>query len=327
MALPAQLQEKKRALEAAAAEEAASRAEEQKLASVTPPVAAVEGGSTAFDEGQFVVTPITAAQETAPLLAEPESHWKDLATLHEKHWQTLQGMNQKLEKDNTSLKEELDSLKTAVQELKNPAAKSMTPASDPQDDLTEEELATYKETFPVIEKVSKRQAKQLINSVVEPLLKKIQDLESNQTSVVKDLKTTNSTTFYNVVSSTVKDFSAIVADPKFKEYLGQRVPFADYTIGQALEANIEHRNLDRVVEIYSGFSKGNVVKPSISSMMSPNLGSSGATTIKQPPMLKMSARKQANEDFRRGRIDKATMDNISNLYAKAEKENRIDFNS
>lgn len=310
------------------------------VASMTPgPVATTvpAGAESDMDESAFAVGHVPAedgavSDTPAPRREEGgRTNWEEESKENYHRWKTVAGMYEKAKDDLVSLKDEVRLLKDSLETMKKapapvvPAAVNLT-----EEELTSEETETYEKAFPVINKLSKKVAQQMINQVVAPMQEEIRSLKEGNSSVAQTIKDTDERTFYSNVVSRVPDMEKTIQLPEWKDYLSQRVPYTDYTRGQALIAAHGARNLDRVSEIFSGFKPGS--PDSIDSLVTPAVnGSQNTAAILQSggkkPNLKFSERKKASEDMRKGRISKEQFEKIDSMYKRAESENRIDYKS
>lgn len=242
-------------------------------------------------------------------------------------WKTVAGMYEKSKDDIAALREELKDLKESIKATPAPARAPAVVDNVPDEELTDQERATYENAFPVINKLSKRQSRQMMQEVIAPLQEKIKALEAGNTSVAQTIKDSDERAFYSTVQSKVPNMNTIINKPEWKEYLSQRVPYTEYNIGQALARAHEGRDLDRVAEIFNGFKPAGV--EDINQMVTPSVGASATPASITVPKsnLRWSERTKASQDFRKGRISKERMAEITTIYDRAAQENRIDYNA
>jgi hypothetical protein len=208
----------------------------------------------------------------------------------------------------------------------------MPPVVDTSDDWTEEERATYGPAETPVQKVARREAKKIAKQLRAEIDREIGELRNSQQQVGKDLAATTEQQFLSTVKANVKNFEAIIASPKWADYAATRIPYTQMKVSDALGIAHNNRDLERVLEIFSGFKP---VTPTLKHMESPPINGSAAPSSSggEKPILRMSDRKKLNNDFRLGRLDKdpvkakAKLDLLVAEFTQAEQEGRLDYNS
>lgn len=307
------------------------------VVSLTPiPEVKPSGEVKPIDPNLYAVTPTTTETPTtvtptpnAEVTPETSTDWQAEAKDLKQKWKSVSGMYERAKADKKDLEDKIESLTNTVSELsKKLEVKPAPKAPDPDEVITPEEETQYKDAFPVVRKLSKSVAREVLEQVVNPLKQEIADLKNQTATVSKNTAETDERVFYNNVRDRVKTMDTIIQDPKWQEYLNGRVPYTNNTVGQALVAAHNGRDMDRVVEIFEGFNKGAASNGNpLESMVTPTITPSGQpSSLPQPkPILKWSERQKASEDFRKGRMDRTKFDQITALYKEAEKDNRIDY--
>ena len=286
---------------------------------------------TTIDPMQFAVdsvVPEVSSDPEAPLKTELE-RLRAEEEKNEQRWRSLKGMNQRLETDNEDFKRQIVDLKTTLQEIRTSVdANKPLPPPDMSEQLTPEEETVYKDSRSFVEKVSKQMAKKTFSTELETIRKELKDLKESQVGIAKNLSSTSEDTFVSVVRSVIPSFDTISKDPKWESHLrSTKVPFSKDTLLDALTRAVNSKDLDAVKEIYSSFKPTGV---SLEKLVTPpiNGGGSGTTrSSESKPVLKLSARKQASEDFRKGRLKSQQFAEISAIFKEAEKEGRLDINA
>lgn len=310
-----------------------------------------------LDESQFSVDGTAPAPTPAPAPAPPaltvvpstpspapagttRSASELAAELNEQRWQTLQGMY-------NAQKAELDQLREANRQLQEdrapaPSGPHASPApsgntdimsllpndDDPSFKLTETEVAEYADSFPVIGKLAKKQANELVKSVLSPMVATIARLEKQLGEQTQKIDRSTEGTFMSAVRAHVQDFDTVTAHEGWRPFLASRVPFSTMTFGKALMTAHEGQQLEHVKEIFGKFRELHNQKPSEipgTFAAPPASGASPTPQSTTKPTLKWSQRQKASEDFTKGRINHAQLQQIDALYKQAEMDGRVDF--
>lgn len=220
--------------------------------------------------------------------------------------------------ENAELRDHIVSLETKLDQLlrrsEAPAPKQEVAAPAEMLDLTEQEKATYAASAPVIEKIAKR----IINE-------RMQRLEATH-------KADSVEAFTALVKTQVSQASALVRDPKFNEYLAQRVVGTGLTRRQIFDAAHSNRDLDAVLDIFTGFTQNSQKAVALDSATAPSAVAatpSGQTATpaqnktKKPIMFKESDSAALSRDFRAGKITMDLYKKRRALLEQADRENRI----
>jgi hypothetical protein len=282
----------------------------------------VPGGTPVNEGGDSVVVPPSDEPEIKPLTLEEQ--WRIKSEQWESKFRSLQGVVENLEPQLRSEKELRSKIEQELQNLRE-AMPRPEPVPDPSEELTEEETRIYGESAPAVQKIARKVARGELTSALADLRKEIADLKAANARVETGVATNEEQRFINEVKSNVKHFDGVIKSAEWQEYLKQKVPYTKSTIGQALQTAHEARDLDSVIEIFSGFKPS---RAALESMKSPILGSGGNPvdiSSRSKPMLKWSDRQKVSEDFRKGRLTKDQRDHWDKLFKEAEAENRIDY--
>ena len=284
-----------------------------------------------IDEASFAVDDAAAAAPVpAPVVQEParvvegDTDFQAQSKEFYHKWKTVAGMYEKAKSDLEEQKEALSALTAEVSQLK--AAKPQVVRA-PDEEISEAEEATYKDAFPVVRKLGRKVAREVMDEVIAPLQEEIRQLREGTATTEKKFKQSEEQTFYQSVKARVPEMDAFLETPEWQEYQNQRVPYTNYTLGQALISAHTARDLDRVTEILHGFKKP--VPVTLESLVTPHVQSTGSSQVNSAPKpkLKWSERQKASLDFRKGRINKQRFDEIAQLYKRAESENRVDMSA
>lgn len=264
--------------------------------------------------------------ETPPTLQEPpkpsvEDELRAENAKLEQRYRSLQGVIEKLEPEVRSEREQRAKLEQEMVKLRE----ALPQPINPDEELTEEELATYGESSPVIQKIAKKIARGELSAAVKELKKEIAELKEASSKIQTDLTQTSEEQFLGYVKSVIKNFDTIVASKEWSEYLGSRAPYSRKSIHDLLTEAHMNRDADTIKEIFEGFKPS---KSALASMVTPTLGAGSAPPNlngTQKPILKWSDRQKISRDFKFGRIDQAEKSKWDKLFKEAEAENRIDY--
>lgn len=195
--------------------------------------------------------------------------------------------------------------------------------------LTEQERTDYGEAEGAITKIATKAVLDVLRKPLEDLAARIGTLEGNVRETATSVQRTASEGFIGTVKQTVTDFDQLVARPDWLTFLEGEVPYtAGMKFKQALANAHASRNLKAIVDLFDKF-RGGAVQPVNTSGYNAAPVTSGAST--PPPaqaaqeMLAFSARKQASEDFLKGRITQQQMEEVSKKYNEAAAKGLIDY--
>jgi len=265
-----------------------------------------------------------ASVEEEPKPLSLEDQWKATAEKWETKYRSLQGSIERIEPELRSERELRTRLEQQMQELRE-AMPRPEPVLDPSEELTEDELKVYGESSAVVQKIARKVARGELASALKDLKQEIAQLKEANGRVETGVAQSEEERFVDSVKRNVKNFDAIIKSSEWVDYLSQRVPYTKDTISSALDKAHAKRDLDSVLEIFQGFKPS---KAALESMKSPVLNGGAAPVNangQRKPILKLSDRKKVSEDFRKGRIDKATLDTWNKLFREAEAEGRLDL--
>jgi hypothetical protein len=248
-------------------------------------------------------------------------------------YKALQGSHEVLVRENKEMRNRFVELEAKIEELKAELAKQQPPqqeTKEPDLELTPEEKETYAESLPVINKLLAANEWRIHKSIIEPLKNEIENLKKNNRQVVDQIAAVDSSSFLQQVKARVKDFDAKVASPEWRDFLSKPVsPYTQITIGEALwNEGHQKRNLPLVLQIFEDFEKSrknNVTAAYAAPPVSAASGSLANGVTDKKPILKMSARRQLHDDFKKGRITFSKYQTMKALFDEAEKEGRIDY--
>lgn len=203
------------------------------------------------------------------------------------------------------------------------------------EDLTPEERETYQGSIPVMEKLMRN----MLMTHVDPALATLRDRTD---AAQQTATTTAATTFDATLNATVPDLQQLASNPHFVNFAAQPIPYTGgkETVRSRLKAAYEAQDTTTIsgimAEFRTGIASAPVVNPAppAAAFQAPQT-SPPTSPVPRPaapvdnlgPMLKMSKRTEASALFRKGRIDRAQLDQIDAVYTKAFAENRVDMTS
>lgn len=259
--------------------------------------------------------------------------WKAEFEKSEQRYRSLQGMIASKQTENEKLRDDFGKMQETIDKLQQDLhhkriADKITPVDlDSIPDLTEDEARVYAESAPVIAKLSRKEAAAVVKQVIQPLVQELAELKKGQKEVGDRSTNTEEALFTDAVKRAVPDMAGKVKHPEWGEFLSKKAPFSRATYRELLQTAHYARDLDTVVEIFSGFRPASLGTGS-------GLSAPPATgAARQPgrpeakPTLRLSERRKISEDYRMGRISYAELQKHQKRFAEAEAEGRLDFNS
>ena len=271
------------------------------------------------------ITKPTLVPPVEPKTPTPEEQWKAEALKNEQRWRSLQGVIESLEPALKSEKAQREKLENELRELRE-AMPPPVPLPNPEEDLNEEELATYGESQGFVSKVARKIARGETKAALAAIEKELKELRESQHRVQTDLTTTSESQFMSHVKSRIQNFDEIVASDEWKDYIATKAPYSRKTVYDMLAEAHVGRDLDTLAEIFAGFKPA---KATLAGMVSPSMSGGGSAPVQlngqHKPILKLSDRKRVSDDFVKGKITKDVRDYWVNLFKEAEAEGRLDF--
>jgi len=277
--------------------------------------------------------PATSSVEEPVVVEKPiplEEQYRITAEKWETKFRSLQGTVESLEPQLRSERDMRTRLENELQALREAMPKPEV-KPDPTEELTEEELATYKDSTTVIQKIAKKIAKGELSAALKDIRKEVDDLKAATGRVESGVVQNEEKTFLDSVRRGVKNFDATIETQEWKDYLGKKLPYSRDTIYDALQSAHDRRDLDTILDIFKDFKPS---KSALDAMRTPTLNGGGGSPQNlngnQKPILKWSDRKRMSDDMKFGRIktkeQKAEWDRWDAEFRLAEQEGRVDFN-
>ena len=271
--------------------------------------------------------PPSTQVETPP----PDKDWKAEYDKMEQRYRSLQGVIDSKQRENEQIRGAFADLQEQVDKLKQDLSKKQVADKiAPIDfenlpDLTEEEQRIYAESAPVISKLSRKEALTVIREVIQPLAAELAELKKGQTEVGNRATETEEALFIDSVKRAVPQMPEKVKHPEWGNFLAKKAPFSRATYRELLQQAHNARDMDTIVEIFDAFRPQ--VPGNGSALSAPASTGAARPPVKpgQKPILKLSDRKKASDDFRMGRIDFKKLQEIQKQFAEAEAEGRLDL--
>lgn len=198
--------------------------------------------------------------------------------------------------------------------------------------FTQQEQEDFGEAEPAITKVARREIQSLIKKPLEEILARLETLERSQTTTSQRVTQVATEGFIGQVKKQVPEFDSLVTHAQWPSFLDGVVPLSGgVTFKEALTKAHNGRKLQEVTDIFGAFKKHigaeNAPDTSGYASVSVNSGVETPATPVAPTKLKMSERRQAGEDFIKGRITREELDAVVVRFRDAEAKGLIDYDN
>lgn len=196
---------------------------------------------------------------------------------------------------------------------------------------TPEELEQFGEAESYIAKIARRESAAHANKAVEHLHARILALESGVQTVANSAIRAGDSSFLSEVKREIPNFSEIIANPKWgTEFAGKLVPVAGISYKEALGRAHAERNIGNIKAIFKAFENQYVAPTSTeqsgyAAVATTDIAVPADAGRKDSNKLPFSARKEASDNYIKGRISKAALEEIVEQYRKAEVSGNIDY--
>jgi hypothetical protein len=312
--------------------DAAKAAETNPAASNDPPV----------DNSQAPNPPADTSNSNSPPAAGERvtlgrDEYNDLKAAQGK-LQTMEGRLQLASDRFEEMQQRLTELESSNKGNPNPStpaapASSSAPAVDVSGiQITDEEKEKFGDSADYITKVAKLAAAEMVNQLLPNINNTIEDLRNQTKGIGTQLQTEAQRTFAKEVSTLVPNFKELILHKNWGDFLDEVEPMSGDTYDQVLVKNVQKGKAQQVANVYKAFSD-KYVKP-----IEGNPGyagaapSGGATNLPPDPnaskeKLKLSDRKKASDDYKKGRIKWEDLEKVNKAFDEAEKAGNVDYNS
>jgi hypothetical protein len=199
--------------------------------------------------------------------------------------------------------------------------------------LDDEQQNDFGDAVPAMEKVSRAQIKKLVDPQLDAIVRRLAALETGVATATETSTRVQAQTFVDRVKAKVKNFDAVVTNPKWNPWLQNRVPGTTFKYADALGDAHAKSDLGAIEEIFNAFEAANPTAvatdtSAFASVDTANAGSTRAPTAgTEKPTLKMSDRRKLSEDILKGRISREDGEKKKAEFTLADKEGRLDYNS
>lgn len=203
--------------------------------------------------------------------------------------------------------------------------------------FTEDENTEYGESRAFIQKVVRLE----VASVLKDILPKISSAVGEARRTAEGLATTVSRTEANsfkadLVKKVGRPLEQIFAHKHWEAYLDEVEPLSQAPMSALLAHAINNKNVEAASNIYKRYidkymsGEGNT--EAIAGYAGAAPGGGGDGEGNKPPAaqatkLKLSDRRKANEDYRKGKITYAQLEEVNKKFLEADKAGNVDYNS
>lgn len=219
---------------------------------------------------------------------------------------------------------ELEAAAKAVPVPADPAAPIV-----PDVEFTPEELESYAESEGFIAKVVRKELAKILPTITN----QIKAVEDTARGVASTVATQTTRGFFAEVKSKVPNLDALIKHKHWADFLDAVEPLSGATYQQLIQHNVSNQRVDQLVNIYKTFATKYGVEETVTTTSGYEgaVPSGGAVTPplepQKPTKLKASDRKKASEDYRKGRITWAQLEEVNKKFEEADKLGNVDYNA
>lgn len=198
--------------------------------------------------------------------------------------------------------------------------------------FTPEEEVEFKDSGEFIQKVVRQELNKLapkLNALIASLEAKIKAVETSATQAVTTVRANTERTFFDQVKNAVPNLDVIKTHKNWPDFLDETDELTGATYEQLLAHNVQKANLSAVKLIYKKFSDKYLGGTDATAAGYAGGQASGAET---PPAqapavvkLKMSARRKASDDYKKGRISWDQLQEVNKAFDEATKAGNIEY--
>ena len=198
--------------------------------------------------------------------------------------------------------------------------------------FSDEENTQFGESRAYIEKVARLEAARIVNELMPSLVAQIDDVKKTASGVASSVHKQRADTFLDSVKLQVPNLAAITKDKHWEAYLDSVEPLSGLSMDRLLSDAVTKTDLARVVKLYRVYEEKYMAPlPTNDTGYAGASPSGGATSVPVPVpdtgKLKLSDRKKASEDFRKGRITYADLQQVQEKFKAAEAVGNVDLNA
>lgn len=215
------------------------------------------------------------------------------------------------------------------------ASRPKAPFEDEDLELSEEERATYGVSRPTIEKIGKAAVRGYHEKVVQPLLDRLNQLESKQTEIGTRTAAATDQATMAALRTSVPDLDARVKTPEWQGYIAapMRALGPGVTRGMVLQQALQRGDIEAAAEIISAFEVPAAVTPPAGTAPGRAGGGAPASTAvasrrnragKTYPYSRFT---ELAEQAKRGQLSPEKFQQVSDFYMQKYEEGLVDMSS
>lgn len=212
----------------------------------------------------------------------------------------------------------------------NKATATETPQTvveQPTIQFTEDELKDFGDSKEFISKVARSE----INAALQEINLRLKALEGEVKGVATTAAEAGQNTFLAQLRGKVPDLDSIIAHKNWADFLDAVDPMTGLTYEQLLQAAVQNKRLDPAANIYGAFKTKYMGATPASSGAYAGVNPTGAvsTPIEKPVQgkLKVSDRKKASEDYRKGKITWDKLQEVNKAFDEADAKGNVDYSN
>jgi hypothetical protein len=222
---------------------------------------------------------------------------------------------------------ELENAAKAVPVPATPAAPAPVAALE----LTEDERTEFADSLPLIRKIAAHEADTRNTALRTELIALINEAINTAKGVETVVQQTASTAFQAAVREKVPDLRVIIAHKHWADFLDAEEPVSGLTYQQLLAKHLQNKKADGMANVYKIF-RDKYMQPAQTPTgydgISPSGGAVDVPADSKPAgKLKLSDRKKASDDYKKGKITYAQLQQIDKKFEEAEEAGNIDHNA
>lgn len=294
-----------------------------------------------------VTPPVTPPVDATPPVTPPvDTNTGERITVSREEYNELQaqaGRANTLASREEIARLELEDARGRLTELENsnksvptpsvPAAPSSAPAAIDTTGITftDEENEQYGESRAFLEKVVDLRVASVLNKLLPTLTASIEEVKQSATRAATSVEDNNARAFHTTVTAAVPDIGELIKHKHWAAFLDEIEGFSGATFDQVLTHNVSKKQLAPLVKIYDTFREKYVKSAESNGGFAGAVPGGGAVQL--PPdkgqvvKLKVSDRKKASEDYRKGSISYEQLQVISKKFQEADALGNVDHNS
>lgn len=230
----------------------------------------------------------------------------------------------------------LTELQNSNKSVPTPAAPAAPASAAPVVDtsnitFSDEENDQYGESRAYMEKVVDLRVAEILNRVLPTLHASLEEVKQSATSAATSVEKNNAQTFHASVVAAVPDLAELIKHKHWPAFLDEVEDFSGATFDAVLAHNVNKRQLQPIVKIYDTFRIKYVKPPESNAGFAGAVPGGGAAQLppdkNQVVKLKVSDRKKASEDYRKGRITYDELQVVSKKFEEADALGNVDHNA